>query len=114
MNNFNFSVLEGNLVKDPEFSYVSGGTALCTFTIGSNRSYTKKGGEKVEEAYFFDITAWSKLGELCHKYLKKGSRVLVSGMLKKSSWKNDKGQTLSRVYLEGKDVNFLSSVKSSK
>ena len=108
MNNFNFSVLEGNLVRDPQLSYVGGGRALCTFTIGSNRSYTKKNGEKVSEAHFFDITTWSKLGELCNTYLKKGSRVLVSGVLKKSSWKNDQGQSRSKIYLEGRDVNFLS------
>ena len=110
MNNFNFSVLEGNLVGDPKISQLNNGISLCTFTIGSNRTYIKKNGEKVEEAHFFDITTWSRLGEICNKYLKKGSRVLVSGMLKKSSWKNTQGEVRTRTYLEGRDVNFLSPV----
>lgn len=108
MNNFNFSIVEGNLVKDPEVKMVTNGNALCKFRIGSNRTRINKEGEKVEESGFFDVTTWAKLAEICGKYLKKGSKVLVSGILKQDQWVTDDGQTRSRIYIEGREVNFLS------
>ena len=107
MQNFNYSIIEGHLAKDPELAHVGENVPLCKFTIGTNRSYTRRNGEKVNESHFFDVTAWSKLAENCHKYLKKGSRVLVSGLLKKSSWKTPDGEYRSRVYLESREVSFL-------
>ncbi len=111
MNNFNVSVIEGFLAKDPVLETVGGKHPLCKFTIGLNRSYTKKDGERVEESGFFDVTTWYKLAEVCSKYLKKGSRVLVSGNLRRDTWKDKEGKFQSRVYVEGKEVNFLSTKK---
>lgn len=108
MNNFNQTVVEGFLTADPEVKMINGKTPLCTFSIGSNRSYTKRDGEKVEEASFFDITTWNSLATVCGKYLKKGTRVLVGGALRRDTWKNEKGENRSRVYVEGRDVEFLS------
>jgi len=112
MNNFNFTAVEGNLTRDPELKTIAGDFALCKFTIGSNRSYTKKNGEVVKESSFFDITTWAKLAETCAKYLKKGSRVLVSGNLRKDTWKDKDGTMKNNVYVEGKSVNFLSPANS--
>ncbi len=111
MNHFNLSVVEGHLAKDPTLETVSGKHPLCKFTVGTNRSYTKKNGEKVEEVAFFDITTWYKLAETCSKYLKKGSRVLISGNLKQDTWKDKEGKFHSKVYLEGKEINFLPSAQ---
>jgi len=106
MNNFNFTVLEGNLVRDPEVKTI-GDKTLCKLVIASNRQYTKKDGTKVDEANFFDVAMWGKLGETCSKYLKKGSRVLVSGNLCKDIWKTAEGETKSNTYINAKEVNFL-------
>ena len=38
MNNLNSILIEGNLVKDPDLSYTSKGTAVCKFTVACNRS----------------------------------------------------------------------------
>ncbi|MBN8218601.1 MAG: single-stranded DNA-binding protein [Spirochaetes bacterium] len=108
MNNFNQAVLEGFLTADPDLKVVSGGSQVCNFTIGSNRSYTKKDGERVEEAAFFDITTWNATAQACGKFLKKGARVLVGGNLRRDVWKTKEGQTRSKVYLEGREVEFLS------
>ncbi|HMA99361.1 MAG TPA: single-stranded DNA-binding protein [Spirochaetota bacterium] len=109
MTNFNFSAVEGHLVKDPELKHTKHGNALCKFTLGSNQTYKDKNGEKVDKANFFDITTWAKVAEACAKYLKKGSRVLVSGNLRKDIWQTDDGSYRSRIYLDGREVNFLSA-----
>ena len=108
MNNFNISLIEGNLVKDPALKKIGDNdSSLCYFTLGSNRTYTKKDGEKVTEANFIDIRVWNKLAEVCEKYLSKGSRVIVSGNLRKDTWEDENGDYQSRTYIDGKEVNFL-------
>ncbi|MBN8218600.1 MAG: single-stranded DNA-binding protein [Spirochaetes bacterium] len=112
MNNFNQAVLEGFLTADPETKMLDGKTPVCNFTIGSNRSYTRKDGERVEEAAFFDITTWNTLAENCGKFLKKGARVLVGGTLRRDVWKSKEGEPRSKVYVEGRNVEFLTPKKN--
>lgn len=72
---------EGYLAADPEMSYTPDGAAVTNFRIGSNRSYKTASGEKVDETTWLKITAWRKLGEIVNQYCKKGSHVLVTGIL---------------------------------
>ena len=39
-----------------------------------------------------NIVAWSKLGEFCSKYFKKGQQVSIVGRLQTRSWDDDQGQ----------------------
>ena len=54
MNQLNSVILEGNLTKDPDPSYTPKGTAVCRFTMASNRYY-KQEGERQEEVGFYEI-----------------------------------------------------------
>lgn len=107
MNSLNSILLEGNLVRDPEFSHTQNGTDLCEFTIASNR-YHKIEDEFEKEVSFFEITARSKLAELCEKKLKKGKGVRVIGRLKQDRWKGDNGKEYSRVYVIADHMEFRS------
>jgi single-strand DNA-binding protein len=109
MQNFNFSVIEGNLVEDPTVMQVKGDRKLCKFTIGNSRDFTKANGESVRDANFIPVTTWAKLAENCGRYLKKGSRVLVSGVLKQDSYTDKEGRSRKAFFIDGKEVNFLSS-----
>ena len=73
--------LIGNLTRDPELRYTPTGTAVCTFGIATNRSWTTDTGEKKEETEFHKIVAWNKLGELCSQLLSKGRKVFVEGRI---------------------------------
>lgn len=83
--------LLGNLASDPELRYTSQGTAVCTFTVATNRTFVSD-GEKKEEADFHRIVAWGKLAELCQQLLKKGVRVFVAGRLQNRDWEGNDGQ----------------------
>lgn len=83
--------LLGNLASDPELRYTSQGTAVCTFTVATNRTFVSD-GEKKEEADFHRIVAWGKLAELCQQLLKKGVRVFVAGRLQNREWEGNDGQ----------------------
>jgi single-strand DNA-binding protein len=78
--------LIGNLTRDPELRYTPQGTAVCTFGLATNRSWTTEGGEKREETEFHRVVAWNKLAELCSQLLFKGRKVYVEGRLQTRTW----------------------------
>jgi single-strand DNA-binding protein len=95
-------ILMGRLTRDPEQRTTTSGKTIANFSIAVDR-----GGES-DEADFFDITAWEKLGELVVQYLAKGRRVLVQGRLRQDSWDDkETGKKRSRVEVTATDVTFL-------
>lgn len=83
--------LVGNLARDPEIRFTPSGTAVCTFTIVTNRYWKTDSGENKENAEFTRIVAWDKLGELCNQLLKKGARTFVEGRLQTRKWAGQDG-----------------------
>jgi len=97
VNDLNSILIEGNLTRDPELKYTPSGVAVCTCSIGTNRSY-RKGDEWEKEASFFDVVLWAKLAEHYSEKLIKGTRVRVIGRLKQERWETD-GKMRSRVVI---------------
>jgi single-strand DNA-binding protein len=104
----NVIVIEGGVVRDPELKYTADGLAYTRFSV-ANTGIAYKNGEKGEEVSYFDITTWGKLAEVCSTYLKKGTRIIVSGKLKQSRWQEKDGKTRSAVKIVAQDVKFLPS-----
>jgi len=95
-------ILMGRLTRDPEQRTTTSGKTIASFSIAVDR-----GGES-DQADFFDVTAWEKLGELVVQYLAKGRRVLVQGRLRQDSWDDkETGKKRSRVEVTATDVTFL-------
>ncbi|GLR16864.1 single-stranded DNA-binding protein [Portibacter lacus] len=93
MYNLNNSVrLTGHLGKDIEFITLESGAKIAKTTIATNSFYTNKQGEKIQEVEWHNIVAWNKTAELMQRFLKKGSKVTVEGMLKNESYKNKDGE----------------------
>ncbi|MBI4100403.1 single-stranded DNA-binding protein [Candidatus Microgenomates bacterium] len=101
--------LIGNLTRDPELRYTPQGTAVCTFGLATNRSWTTDGGEKKEETEFHRIVAWNKLAELCSQLLTKGRKIYVEGRLSTRSWTGQDGgqRTTTEVVID--DMILLDS-----
>ncbi|PIR79941.1 MAG: single-stranded DNA-binding protein [Candidatus Levybacteria bacterium CG10_big_fil_rev_8_21_14_0_10_35_13] len=78
--------LIGNLTRDPELRYTPNGTAVCTFSVATNRGWTTDTGEKKEGVEFHRIVSWNKLAEICSQFLTKGRKVFVEGRLATRSW----------------------------
>lgn len=100
-------MLIGNLTRDPEMRYTPAGTAVCTFGIATNRSWTTESGEKKDEADFHNIVAWNKLGEICAQLLKKGRKVYVEGRLSTRSWQGQDGTQKQRTEVVINDMVIL-------
>jgi len=86
-------MLIGNLTRDPNMRYTPTGSAVCSFSIATNRSWTPAdGGEKQEKADYHNIVSWSKLAEVCGQLLHKGDKVYVEGRMQTREWQNKEGQ----------------------
>lgn len=105
MNNLNSILIEGNLTRDPELSYTPKGTAVCKFAVACNRQW-KQDDEVQKEVSFFDVSAWTRLAEVCGEYLKKGRGVRVVGRLKQDRWTDPDGKPHSRVEIVAEHVEF--------
>lgn len=99
--------LIGNLTRDPELRYTPSGTAVTSFGLATNRSWTTDTGEKHEESEFHNIVAWNKLAELCSQFLVKGRKVYVEGRLATRSWTSQDGQQKSRTEIVIDDMILL-------
>ncbi len=101
--------LIGNLTKDPELRYTPQGTAVCTFGLATNRSWTTDSGEKKDEADFHRLVAWNKLAELCSQLLTKGRKIYVEGRLSTRSWTGQDGAQKSVTEIVINDMIILDS-----
>jgi single-strand DNA-binding protein len=99
-------MLIGNLTRDPEMRYTPQGTAVCTFGVATNRSWTVD-GEKKEDVEFHNIVAWNKLAEICAQLLKKGRKVYVEGRLSTRSWQGQDGTQKQRTEVVISDMVIL-------
>lgn len=104
--------LIGNLTRDPELRYTPSGTAVCSFSIATNRSWTMESGEKKDETEFHRIVAWNKLAEICSQFLTKGRKVFVEGRLTTRSWTAQDGQQKSVTEIVISDMILLDNKRT--
>lgn len=79
-------LLIGNLSQDPELRYTPQGTAVCTFSIATNRSWTDQSGQQQDVAEFTRCVSWAKLAEVCSQLLFKGRKAYIEGRLQTREW----------------------------
>ena len=110
-NDLNHAVLIGRLVSDPQLRYAKSGTAVASFTLANNKSYST-GGEKKDQVSYFDCVAWSKLGEIMAEYCQKGKMIAVEGRLSQRRWDDQDGNKKSKIEIVVENFQFLSGGKS--
>lgn len=95
-------ILLGNLTRDPELKYTPAGTAVCTFGLATNRSWTTADGQTKEETQYHRIVAWQKLAELCGKLLNKGKKVYLEGRITYREYtdKNSQQRQVTEIVLD--------------
>lgn len=106
--------LIGNLTRDPELRYTPNGTAVCSFSLATNRNWTTESGEKREEVEFHRIVSWNKLAELCSQFLSKGRKVYVEGRLATRSWTAQDGAQRNTTEIVIDDMILLDSRRTGE
>jgi single-strand DNA-binding protein len=105
MNSLNSILVEGNLTRDPVLATTPKGTAVCNFSVASNRFY-RSDDELQKDVSFFDVEVWSRLAERCGEELTKGRGVRVVGRLKQDRWQNKEGEPRSKIKIVAEHVEF--------
>jgi len=110
MASLNKVLLIGNLTRDPELRYLTGGnSAVCEFGIAINRRFMQASGQEKDETCFLEIVVWGKQAETCSRFLQKGSTVFIEGRLVYDQWtEKDTQKKRSRIRVTAERVQFLS------
>lgn len=104
-------VLMGRLTKDPEVRYTQNQEALCIarYTLAVDRRQKR---DNEAAADFISIVAFGKAGEFAEKYLKKGTKMVVSGRIQTGSYTNKDGQKVYTTEVVAEDQEFAESKKT--
>lgn len=92
--------LTGYLAQDVQMRKTTSGKTVGTFNLAVKK-------RKKEEAIFIPIITWESLAELCGKYIKKGSKVLISGELNIRSYENKEGIRRWITEITANSVEFM-------
>lgn len=91
MNNV---ILIGRSVKDAEVRYsqtANGSMAIARYTLAVDRKFKKDGQATAD---FISCVAMGKNGEFAEKYIRKGTKIAVTGHIQTGSYKNKDGNTI--------------------
>jgi len=111
MASFNKVILVGNLTRDPEVKYTTGGTAVADIGLAVNRTwFDQKSNERREDVAFIDVTLFGRQAEVAGEYLAKGRPVLIEGRLQMDSWDDkETGKKRSKLKVVGEQMTMLGS-----
>ena len=91
MRSINKVIIIGNVTRDPEIKQTASGQPIATFGIATNRDWMTRNGEHHTSSEFHEVVAWSKLADICSKYIRKGKLIYIEGYLKTRSWDTPEG-----------------------
>ena len=99
----------GRLTRDPEVRYSQGdqATAVARYTLAVDRRF-KRDNEQ-QTADFIGCVAFGKLGEFAEKYLRKGTKVVVTGRIQTGSYTNKDGQKVYTTDVVVEECEFAES-----
>jgi single-strand DNA-binding protein len=92
MASVNKVILLGNLGRDPETRYTTGGDAVTNLRIATTEQWKDKNGEKQERTEWHTVVLFGRQAEIAGEYLKKGRSVYIEGRLQTRKYTDKEGQ----------------------
>ena len=107
----NKTILMGRLTKNPDVRYTQGdnSTAIARYTLAVDRRFARREQQEAQTADFINIVAFGKAGEFAEKYLKKGTKIVVTGRIQTGSYTNKDGQKVYTTDVVAEDQEFCES-----
>ncbi len=99
--------LSGRLTRDPDKRYASDGTEVTRLDLAFHRRSRSREGQWSEQTGFVTVICYQRLAEVCAKYLRTGSPVLVEGRLQMREWTGARGEKRQTIELRADSVHFL-------
>ena len=91
MGSVNKCILVGNLGKDIELRYTSGGAAVATLSLATTEVWNDKQGQRQEKTEWHRVVLWGKQAESLQEYLLKGRQIYVEGRIQTRQWDDRDG-----------------------
>ncbi|GIK86377.1 MAG: hypothetical protein BroJett026_18580 [Betaproteobacteria bacterium] len=91
MASVNKVILLGNLGRDPETRYTTGGDAVTNLSIATSEQWKDKSGEKQERTEWHRVVLFGRQAEIAGEYLKKGRSVYIEGRLQTRKYTDKDG-----------------------
>ncbi|MFN3862540.1 MAG: single-stranded DNA-binding protein [Roseateles sp.] len=108
MASVNKVILIGNVGKDPEVRYNPSGSAWCTLSLATTRSWkNRETGERQEETEWHRVVFNDRLAEIVGEYVKKGRPLYVEGRLKTRKWQDKEGRDTYTTEVIAQEMQLL-------
>ena len=103
----------GRLTRDPEVRYSAGesATAVARYTLAVDRRMRRNDGE--QSADFIGCVAFGRSAEFAEKYLRQGTKIVVTGRIQTGSYTNRDGQRVYTTDVVVEDQEFAESKAAS-
>jgi single-strand DNA-binding protein len=103
MASFNNCTFSGNVGRDPDIRYFEDGRVVANFNLAVE-------GRKGRDTLWIKVAVWNKPAQVIADYVKKGSKIIVSGELQQETWTKD-GAEKSQMALNCQNFTLLDSRK---
>jgi single-strand DNA-binding protein len=102
-------ILMGRLTRDPEVRYSQGeqATAVARYTIAVDRRFRRDGDQQTAD--FIGCVAFGRTAEFAEKYLRKGTKIAVTGRIQTGSYTNKEGQKVYTTDVVVEECEFAES-----
>lgn len=104
-------VLTGRLGADPELKQTQSGVSVCQFRLAVDRKFKNADGKR--ETDWINIVAWRNTAEFCARYLQKGAKIGVEGMIQTRSYDAQDGSKRYVTEVVADSVEFCESRRDS-
>ena len=108
----NKAILMGRLTRDPDIRYSQGQDPMCIarFTLAVDRRQRKQDGQ--QSADFISCVAFGKIGEFIEKYVRKGTKLAITGHIQTGSYTNRDNQKVYTTDVVLESAEFAESKSS--
>ena len=102
-------ILMGRLTRDPEVRYSQGeqATAIARYTVAVDRSFRRDGDSQTAD--FIGCVAFGRQAEFAEKYLRKGTKIALTGRIQTGSYTNRDGQKVYTTDVVVEEQEFAES-----
>lgn len=104
-------ILMGRLTRDPEVRYGDNQKAVGRFALAVDRKFAREGDPTAD---FFNCVTFGKIAEFAESYLRKGTKVLLSGRVQNDNYTNGNGERVYTVNVVVEGIEFAESKGASQ
>ena len=108
-------ILMGRLTRDPEVRYSAGDNAMAVarFSLAVDRRRRANAGADEPTADFINCVSFGRQAEFAEKYLRKGTKLVVTGRIQTGSYTNKDGVRVYTTDVVVEEQEFAESKASS-